>query len=162
MLGMFFRHRRLGTSTCMTHVPWCMPGSLTRGRWRVKRSPHSQRMRNQQFCVSGKRPTSKLQSITHSCRWFSVRLQYLKCVSSGDTAFLHQSIDMTGGTSKRFAKVTAVTLQSPDGRQMSGCASFYEIVHYIIVCSLYNVVIGSPISKQTGKLVCISLVLSAR
>ena len=43
--------------TCVTHVPWCMPGSLTDGflwsRWRGKRS---QRMRNPQFYVSGKRP----------------------------------------------------------------------------------------------------------
>ena len=41
-------------------MPWCMPGSLTRGflwnRWRAKRSRHSRRMRNPQFYVSGKRP----------------------------------------------------------------------------------------------------------
>ena len=46
--------------TCVTHVPWCMPGSLTRGflwsRYRGKRSQHSWRMRNQRFYVSGKRP----------------------------------------------------------------------------------------------------------
>ena len=46
--------------TCVTHVPWCMPGSLTSGflwsRWREKRSRHSRRMGNPQFCVSGKRP----------------------------------------------------------------------------------------------------------
>ena len=41
--------------TCMTHVPWCMPGSLTSGflwsRSRGKRSRHSRRMRNPQFSV---------------------------------------------------------------------------------------------------------------
>ena len=46
--------------TCVTHVPWCMPGSLTSGffwsRRRGNRSRHSQRMRNPQFYVSGKRP----------------------------------------------------------------------------------------------------------
>ena len=46
--------------TCVTHVPWCMPGSLTSGflwsRWRGKRSRHSRRMRNPQFYISGKRP----------------------------------------------------------------------------------------------------------
>ena len=46
--------------TCETHVPWCMPGSLTSGfrwsRWRGKRSRHFRRMRNLQFYVSGKRP----------------------------------------------------------------------------------------------------------
>ena len=46
--------------TCVTHVPWCMPGSVTSGflwsRWRGKRSRHSRRMCNPQFYVSGKRP----------------------------------------------------------------------------------------------------------
>ena len=45
--------------TCVTHVPWCMPGSLTSGfrwnRWRGKRSRHSRCMRNPQFYVSSKR-----------------------------------------------------------------------------------------------------------
>ena len=46
--------------TCVTHVPWCMPGSLTSilisSRWREKCSRHSRRMRNPQFNVSSKRP----------------------------------------------------------------------------------------------------------
>ena len=46
--------------TCVTHVPWCMPGSLTNGfLWRRSqgtRSRHSRRMRNPQYYVSGKRP----------------------------------------------------------------------------------------------------------
>ena len=46
--------------TCVTHVPWCMPGSLTSrflcNGWRGKRSWHSRRKRNPQFCVSSKRP----------------------------------------------------------------------------------------------------------
>ena len=49
--------------TCVTHVPWCMPGSLTCGflwSWcREKPSRHSRRMRNPQFYVSGKRPMRK-------------------------------------------------------------------------------------------------------
>ena len=61
----FPRHCRVSDpdmhhGTCLTHVPWCMPGSLTSGfrwrRWREKRSRHSRRMRNHQFYVSGKRP----------------------------------------------------------------------------------------------------------
>ena len=43
---------------CVTHMPWCMPGSLTSGflwsRWRWKRSRHSRCMRNPQSYVSGK------------------------------------------------------------------------------------------------------------
>ena len=46
--------------TCVTHVPWCMPGSVTSGflwsRWLGKRSRHPRRMRNPQCYVSGKRP----------------------------------------------------------------------------------------------------------
>ena len=41
--------------TCVTHVSWCMSGSLTRGGGE-KRSWHSRRMRNPQFNISGKRP----------------------------------------------------------------------------------------------------------
>ena len=48
--------------TCVTHVPWCMLGSLTSvflwSQWRGKRSRHSRRMRKRQFYVSGKRPMS--------------------------------------------------------------------------------------------------------
>ena len=55
-------------STCVTHVPWCMPGSLTCGflwsRRRGKRSQHSRRMRIPQFYVSGKRPIEKRNRIT--------------------------------------------------------------------------------------------------
>ena len=41
--------------TCVTHVLWCMSGSLTR-EWQGKLSRHSWRMRNPQLCVSGTRP----------------------------------------------------------------------------------------------------------
>ena len=51
--------------TCVTHVLWCMPGSLTSGllwsRWRGKRSWYSRRMHNPQFYVSGKRPMVQVQ-----------------------------------------------------------------------------------------------------
>ena len=53
--------------TCVTHVPWCMPGSLTSGflwnRWRGKRSRHSRRMRNLAYLVRG--PLTNLLS-----NWF--------------------------------------------------------------------------------------------
>ena len=46
--------------TYVTHVPWCMPGSLFSGflwsQWQGKRSRHSRRMHNPRFCVSAKRP----------------------------------------------------------------------------------------------------------
>ena len=49
---------------CVTHVPSCKPRSLISGfiwrLWRGKRSRHSQRMRDAQFYVSGKRPIATL------------------------------------------------------------------------------------------------------
>ena len=52
--------------TCVTHVPWCMPGSLTRGFlwswWRGKLSQHSRSMRHQRFYVFGKRPMHQTQA----------------------------------------------------------------------------------------------------
>ena len=46
--------------TCVTHVLWCMPRSLTSGflwsRWRGKCSRHSRCMRSPQLYVSGKMP----------------------------------------------------------------------------------------------------------
>ena len=68
MPGTFSSSPRVGDpgmhhGTCVTHVPWCMPGSLTSGclwsQWRGRRSRHSRRMRNPQFYVSGKRPMKK-------------------------------------------------------------------------------------------------------
>ena len=65
MPGTFSPPSRVGDpdmqhGTCVTHVPWCMPGSLTSGflliRGLGKCSRHSRRMRNPQFCVFGKRP----------------------------------------------------------------------------------------------------------
>ena len=57
--------------TCVTHVPWCMLGSLMSGflwsRWRGKRSRHSLRMRNPQFYVSGKRPIANVLDILQHC-----------------------------------------------------------------------------------------------
>ena len=54
--------------TCVTHVPWCITGSLTSdfqgNRWRGKRSRPSRRMRNPQFYVSGKRPIGKISPNT--------------------------------------------------------------------------------------------------
>ena len=56
-----YQHNALQLSAwAVTHVPWCMLGSLTRGslwsRWWVKRCRHFRRMHNPQFSVSDKRP----------------------------------------------------------------------------------------------------------
>ena len=52
--------------TCVPHVPWCMPVSLTSGflwnRWQGKPSQHSRRIRNPRFYISGKRPMDAFTS----------------------------------------------------------------------------------------------------
>ena len=62
--------------TCVTHVPWCMSGSLTSGflrsRWRGKRSRHSRR--NPQFYVSGKRPITTI--------WLEYPLYFVRKICS--------------------------------------------------------------------------------
>ena len=64
MLGTFSMPPRVSNpvmhhSMCVTHVPWCMSGSPTRGFlwnwWQGKHSRHSWHMHNPQFYVSGKR-----------------------------------------------------------------------------------------------------------
>ena len=49
--------------TCVTYVPWCLPGSLTSGFlwswWRGKRSRHSRHMHNPQFYVSDNRTINR-------------------------------------------------------------------------------------------------------
>ena len=64
--------------TCVTHVPWCMQGSLTSSFlwswWRGKRSRHSRCMRNPQFYVSGKRPITREYVKESSAYWFSLTL----------------------------------------------------------------------------------------
>ena len=56
------RHRGLAIPSCI--MSRCLSESLTSGflwsRWRGKRSRHSRRMRNPQFCEPGKRPIKHL------------------------------------------------------------------------------------------------------
>ena len=69
---------------CVTHVPWCMPGSLTSGffwrRWRGKRSRYSWRMRNPQFYVSGWRP---IDSTMYSAWQSSYKETHLRLSAGG-------------------------------------------------------------------------------
>ena len=85
MPGTFFPSTRVSDpdvhhGTCVTHVPWCMPGSRTSeflwSRWRGKRSRHSRRMRNTHVYVSGNRPIEILlqPSIYHQTSNISLDL----------------------------------------------------------------------------------------
>ena len=74
--------------TCVTHVPCCLPGSLTNGflwsRWWGKYSRYSWRMRNPQFYISGKRPIHLVKSLLRigklSTPRFHHRVQIFKCL----------------------------------------------------------------------------------
>ena len=70
--------------TCVTHVPWCMAGSLTSGflwsRWRGKCSRHSRRMRNPQFYGSCKRPIAASTSNINT-EWLPVDFNVITTVA---------------------------------------------------------------------------------
>ena len=62
---------------CVTHVPWCMPGSLTSDllwrRWRGKRSRYSRCMPNRQFYVTGKNVKISIrENIDFHIPWYSL------------------------------------------------------------------------------------------
>ena len=88
--------------TCVTHVPGCMPGSLTSSflwsRWRGKRSRHSRLMRNPQFYVSGTRPMRQTLSwwlkILRCWQWLLVKVTLL-WAASDITWFMVCNTDLT-------------------------------------------------------------------
>ena len=119
--------------TCVTHVPWCMSGSLTSGflwnRRRGKRSRHSRRRRNLQFYVSGKRPiTASLwgESIDHqwipSQRTGNVELRFLCCQPDQETEKKKQSSLRWLETHLRLCNVTLMikTTFKVSVRELSG------------------------------------------
>ena len=87
--------------TCVTHVPWCMSGSLNCGS-DGKRSQDSRRMRNSQFYVSGKRPidmkifiwysfNSSPPSAAYMRQWIGSALaQIMVCRYSAPSHYLNQ------------------------------------------------------------------------
>ena len=85
----WLQRKCLVSDPSMHHVPWCMSGSLARGGG--ENSRHSRRMRNPQFCVSGKRPMECTAWSEHryntfnccSCKWHG-----LPCLNKSTTAQL--------------------------------------------------------------------------
>ena len=59
--------------TCVTHVPWCIPGSLTSDfLWSRLRGKRSRRMRKRQFYVSGMTPMQHVQMRRNIYCWYVV------------------------------------------------------------------------------------------
>ena len=85
MLGTFSPPPRVSEpdmhhDTCVTHVSWWMPGSLTTSliwsQWWGKR--HTRGMHNPQFYVSGKRPIAASITAGHSHRYYTLHSN-MKC-----------------------------------------------------------------------------------
>ena len=76
--------------SCVTHMPWCMPGSLNSdflwNRWRGKLSWHSCRMRNAEFYAYGKR------SIDMYCADLVILKHSGLIHRKGQNSFGHQAI----------------------------------------------------------------------
>ena len=127
--------------TCVTHLPWCMPGSLTRGflwiRWRGKRSRHSRRIRNPLIFLSGKRSTGLLFSrFTYPTRIICMMFQDLSLVVR--TAF--------GALGQTFAPLCWSTFDNGTQNKLVrwfckvGFIKFRTDFHGISICMLMNLV----------------------
>ena len=93
--------------TCVTHVPWCMPGSITNdflwSRWREKRPgiPGACASRNFRYLVRGsllchlKHVWNKMTKVMHNLHWLNWRPYRLgvECIEN-DVLGKHPSIKM--------------------------------------------------------------------
>ena len=84
--------------TCVTHVPWYVPGSLTSGflwsRWRGKRSRYSRRMRSPQFYVSGNRPIVRVSTddcwvLSTKGVWYGKRFHVMRSLCHTEDLIRH-------------------------------------------------------------------------
>ena len=118
--------------TYVTHVPWCMSGSLTSGflwsRWRGKCSRHFRCMCNPQFYVFVKRPMGRryvLKCASQRCIYFMKMCEFwkTKCTEFflrglfGDKNTAKLSISNTWlrgiGDRKSFGRIMACDLFEP-------------------------------------------------
>ena len=78
---------------CVTHVLWCMSGSLTRGGGENS-SRHSRRMRNPQFYLSGKKPMINVWiHVIGSLSAYSTRMWNMISSPATPTVCLEQKSD---------------------------------------------------------------------
>ena len=112
--------------SCVTHVPWYMPGLLTSGflRSQWKRSRNSRRMHNPQYYVSGKRPVASHRRPEQGLHENNLKCGYgsgIKQVSGvgihNNRAFIDKFLKfcMHVGMGQRFSKLIASKLGSLSG-----------------------------------------------
>ena len=89
-------------NTCVTHIPWCRPG--TDPRWRGKLSRHSRRMRNPQFYLSGKRPVNRSLS--------SKRKYHIMLLPRNDNKKKHNFCVLNHTTRKRLNDICSFSERS--------------------------------------------------
>ena len=138
-----------------------MPGSLTSSfpwsRWRGKRSQHSRRMRNPQFCVSGKKPinydVNRLSAGWSLLHWLwvtalcDIYVIYEWCMSH-----LHQSgLDSNTTNPPRRKLPTIWRPADPSGTLFNGC-SVMRVSRNITHVTLVSWRQGFPSFK--GSLLC--------
>ena len=134
--------------TCVTHVPWCMPGSLTCGflwfRWRGKRSRHSRRMRNPRFYVSVKRPIAgDTIRIPVPCHTVNVALQLsvgnvfdllnFKCIITHDPVVLGKALLIQYGGFHYVLYIKSTNLLSWSSGLWSFISSEFNVFMYRMV-----------------------------
>ena len=84
--------------TCVTHVPCCMPGSLSSAflwsHWRGKRSWHSRCMGNPQFQVSGNSPIEHPRGrVSMKPSWWTLTFESCQSVRYVDIQFVSTKDD---------------------------------------------------------------------
>ena len=108
--------------TCVTHVPWCMPGSVTScflwSRWRGKLS---RCMRSPQFYASGKRLI-----ISRELHWSNVNIQLSAFIMWSDlTLYCTQNYSNLERTNSRSCTRKRHTILVPTGEQWGVCCEYF-------------------------------------
>ena len=100
--------------TCVTHVLWCMPGTLTSdflwSQWREKRSRHSRRVQYLHFYVCGKRPIKRQGNLKVCISILSVDSTTPPAMVSADTMMPDRVPYIRDWQLKVKDKVTGVSL----------------------------------------------------
>ena len=149
--------------TCVTHVPWCMPGSLTSGflcsRWRGKRSQHSRRMRNPIFAYLVRDPcrwyfrskdrSSFSQGVVPAARTISLWGNYMQSSVIGTWIWLDEIYSIiTFVKLRKYIRHSHTNslhiLSLDDLNTLSFCVELWLEQYFISVCKRNSTIYASP------------------